>query len=152
MTALVVGYGDILPRTHCSRVVAIITGVWGIILGVGLFTAFSKMLTVSTLSGKALIKDAGKIIGEKDETEMNKITSLFTSKYGKVAELEEMYESSEEFKDWCDENKLIYNTALKLKDLIRNKGVHASGIVVSYDDLNSTTPTELTADKEQVCP
>ena len=110
----------------------------------------SKMLTVSTLSGKALIKDAGKIIGEKEETEMNKITSLFTSKYGKVAEPEEMYETSEEFKDWCDQNKLIYDTSLKLKNLIRNKGVHASGIVVSYEDLNKTTPTELTADKETV--
>ena len=110
----------------------------------------SKMLTVSTLSGKALIKDAGKIIGEKEETEMNKVTSLFTSKYGKVAEPEEMYETSEEFKDWCDQNKLIYDTSLKLKNLIRNKGVHASGIVVSYEDLNKTTPTELTADKETV--
>ena len=110
----------------------------------------SKMLTVSTLSGKALIKDAGKIIGEKEETEMNKITSLFTSKYGKVAEPQEMYETSEEFKDWCDENKLIYQTSLKLKDLIRNKGVHASGIVVSFEDLNKTTPTELTSDKETV--
>ena len=30
----------------------------------------SKMLTVSTLSGKALIKDCGKIIGEKEEVEM----------------------------------------------------------------------------------
>ena len=110
----------------------------------------SKMLTVSTLSGKALIKDVGKIVGEKDETEMNKITSLFTSKHGKVAEIEEMYETSEDFQDWCEENRLIYDTAIKLKNLIRNKGVHASGIVVSYDELNQTTPTELTSDKEKV--
>ena len=110
----------------------------------------SKMLTVSTLSGKALIKDCGKIIGEKDETEMNRITSLFTSKYGKVAEPEEMNETSEDFKDWCDENKLVYDTALKLKNLIRNKGVHASGILVSYDTLNKNTPTELTSDKENI--
>lgn len=110
----------------------------------------SKMLTVSTLSGKALIKDCGKIIGEKEESEMNKITSLFTSKYGKVAEPEEMYETSEDFKNWCDENKLVYATALKLKNLIRNKGVHASGILVSHDKLIKTTPTELTSDKEIV--
>jgi DNA polymerase-3 subunit alpha len=110
----------------------------------------SKMLTVSTLSGKALIKDCGKIIGEKDETEMNKITALFTSKFGKVAEPEEIYETNEEFKNWCDENKQVYQTALKLKNLIRNKGVHASGIVVSHDLLNKATPTELTADKESV--
>jgi DNA polymerase III subunit alpha len=110
----------------------------------------SKMLTVSTLSGKALIKDCGKIIGEKDETEMNKITALFTSKYGKVAEPEEMYETSEDFKNWCDENETVYKTALKLKNLIRNKGVHASGILVSHDKLIKTTPTELTSDKEIV--
>ena len=110
----------------------------------------SKMLTVSTLSGKALIKDCGKIIGEKDETEMNKITSLFTSKYGKVAEPEEMYETSEDFKNWCEENETVYKTALKLKNLIRNKGVHASGILVSHDKLIKTTPTELTSDKEIV--
>ena len=110
----------------------------------------SKMLTVSTLSGKALIKDCGKIIGEKEETEMNKITSLFTSKFGKVAEPEEIYETNEEFKNWCDENKQVYQIALKLKNLIRNKGVHASGIVVSHDALNKGTPTELTADKESV--
>jgi DNA polymerase-3 subunit alpha len=110
----------------------------------------SKMLTVSTLSGKALIKDCGKIIGEKEETEMNKITSLFTSKYGKVAEPEEMHETSDDFKLWCDENPLVYNTALKLKNLIRNKGVHASGILVSHDSLIKTTPTELTSDKEIV--
>jgi len=110
----------------------------------------SKMLTVSTLSGKALIKDCGKIIGEKDEVEMNKITPLFTSKFGKVAEPEEIYETNEEFKNWCDENKQVYQIALKLKNLIRNKGVHASGIVVSHDLLNKTTPTELTSDKESV--
>ena len=110
----------------------------------------SKMLTVSTLSGKALIKDCGKIIGEKEETEMNKITSLFTSKFGKVAEPEEMYETSEEFKAWCDQNEIVYKIALKLKNLIRNKGVHASGVVVGYDELNKTTPTELTSDKEAV--
>lgn len=110
----------------------------------------SKMLTVSTLSGKALIKDCGKIIGEKEEAEMNKITSLFTSKFGKVADPEEIYETNEDFKTWCDENKQVYQTALKLKNLIRNKGVHASGIVVSHDTLNKGTPTELTADKESV--
>jgi DNA polymerase-3 subunit alpha len=110
----------------------------------------SKMLTVSTLSGKALIKDCGKIIGEKEESEMNKITSLFTSKYGKVAEPEEMHETSEDFKSWCDENEMVYTIALKLKNLIRNKGVHASGILISYDSLNKTTPIELTADKENV--
>lgn len=110
----------------------------------------SKMLTVSTLSGKALIKDCGKIVGEKDETEMNKVTSLFPTKFGKVEELEIVYDEVEEFQNWANENKLVYNIAQKLKNLIRNKGVHASGTLVGYDELTKTTPIELSADKERV--
>jgi len=110
----------------------------------------SKMLTVSTLSGKALIKDCGKIIGEKDESEMNKVTSLFPSKFGKVAEVEEVYANVPEFTTWADENKLVYSIACKLKDLIRNKGVHASGTLVGFNELTQTTPVELSADKETV--
>jgi DNA-directed DNA polymerase III PolC len=110
----------------------------------------SKMLTVSTLSGKALIKDCGKIVGQKEETEMNKVTSLFPTKYGKVSELEEVYETVEEFTEWADENPLVYKVAQKLKGLIRNKGVHASGTLVGHEELTKTTPVELSADKEKV--
>jgi len=110
----------------------------------------SKMLTVSTLSGKALIKDCGKIVGQKEEGEMNKVTSLFPTKFGKVAEIEEVYEEVEEFRDWVDKNPLIYKVAKKLKNLVRNKGVHASGTLVGYDELTKTTPVELSADKERV--
>ena len=53
-------------------------------------------------------------------------------------------------KKWCDENPRSYKTALKLRNLIKNKSVHASGMMLSYHPIEQSCPTELTSDKEQV--
>ena len=42
----------------------------------------SKILTLNTLSGKLLIKEAGKIVGQKEEAEMNRITSFIPKLFG----------------------------------------------------------------------
>jgi len=110
----------------------------------------SKILTLSTLSSKILIKDCGKIIGEKTEAEMNDVSSLIPKVYGQVKDLEESYEEVSRFKEWCDENEECYSIALKLRNLIRNKGVHASGMLLSYDLMSKSCPTELSSDKESV--
>lgn len=111
----------------------------------------AKILNVSTLSGKALIKDCGKVVLDKSEDEMNLVTSMIETKYGKVNQIEDEYKNKDDFRQWCDDNKKIYNTALKLKGLIRNKSVHASGQLISYDNINELCPTELTVDKERIC-
>jgi len=110
----------------------------------------AKILNTSTLSGRALIKDCGKIVGDKTEDEMNAVTSMIQSKFGKINEIDDEYKENEDFKNWCDENKDIYNVAIQLKDLMRNKSVHASGNLVSYENINNFCPTELTSDKEKV--
>ena len=110
----------------------------------------AKILNTSTLSGRALIKDCGKIVGDKTEDEMNAVTSMIQSKFGKINEIDDEYKDNEDFKKWCDENKDIYDVAIQLKDLMRNKSVHASGNLVSYEDINNFCPTELTSDKERV--
>ena len=51
-------------------------------------------------------------------------------------------------KIWCDENEECYNIALKLKGLIKNKGVHPSAVSLSFEQLNDSCPTELTSDKK----
>jgi DNA polymerase-3 subunit alpha len=109
-----------------------------------------KMLTVGTLTGKALIKDCGKIVGEKTEDEMSMVTSYLPTKYGKVMDVEEAAMEIEEFGEWTSQNKMVFDVACKLKNLIRNKGVHASGILISYEDLDKSLPVELTKDKEIV--
>jgi len=110
----------------------------------------SKILTVNTLSGKLLIKECGKILGEKTEMEMTSISSLIPKVFGQVKDLEEAYAEVEKFKEWADLNKEVYNTALNLRDLIKNKGVHPSGVLLSHDDLSENCPTEYTSDSSSV--
>lgn len=110
----------------------------------------SKILTLTTLSGKLLIKECGKIIDEKSETEMNEVSSLIPKTFGQVMDLKEAYGEVPELKDWCDKNSRSYKTALRLRNLIKNKSVHASGMMLSYYPIEQSCPTELTSDKEQV--
>ena len=108
----------------------------------------SKILTLNTLSGKLLMKECGKIVTEKNETEMNEVSGLIPKTFGQVMDIEQAYEEEDKFKAWCDDNKEAYNVALKLRGLIKNKGVHASAISLSYDAMEDTCPAELTSAKD----
>lgn len=110
----------------------------------------AKILTLTTLSGKLLIKECGKIIDEKPESEMNDVSSLIPKTFGQVMDLKEAYGEVSDFKNWCDNNPRSYKTALKLRGLIKNKSVHASGMMLSYYPIDQSCPTELTSDKEHV--
>ena len=110
----------------------------------------SKILTFNTLSAKLLIKEVGKIVGGKADEEMTRVTSMIPKSHGIVEDLDTAYTTVPEFKEWCDANPLVYNIALKLKDLNKNKGVHPSGILISYDTLDESCPTELSSDKDIV--
>jgi len=110
----------------------------------------SKILTFNTLSGKLLIKECGKIVDEKSETEMTGVSSLIPKIFGQVKDISDAYEEVEKFKQWCDENTEIYNIALKLRNLIKNKGVHPSGVQISHSPLSEACPLELSSDKEPV--
>ena len=110
----------------------------------------SKILTLNTLSGKLLIKECGKIIGEKSEQEMTEVSSLIPKIFGQVKDISTAYNEVPKFKEWCDQNNEIYRTALKLRNLVKNKGVHPSGVLLSHADLENSCPTELSSDKEPV--
>ena len=110
----------------------------------------SKILTLNTLSGKLLIKECGKIVGEKSEQEMTEVSSLIPKIFGQVKDITTAYDDVPKFKEWCDNNKDIYAIALRLRNLIKNKGVHPSGVLLSYNDLENSCPTELSGDKEAV--
>lgn len=110
----------------------------------------SKILTFNSLSGKLLIKECGKIIAEKSEEEMTSVSSLIPKVFGQVKDISTAYEEIDKFKEWCDENSECYQIALRLRDLIKNKGVHPSGVLLSYEDLDKICPTELANDKEPV--
>lgn len=128
----------------------------------------SKILTFNSLSAKLCIKEVGKIAGLKSEDEMSLVTSMIPKLHGQVQDLDDTYYGVEnkpeeqkqkgqwkiaptpEFVEWCDNNPLVFETARKLKDLIKNKGVHPSGVMISYDRLEDSCPTELDSDKNIV--
>ena len=110
----------------------------------------SKILTLNTLSGKLLMKECGKIVAEKKETEMNEVSGLIPKTFGQVMDVKQAYEEEEKFKAWCDDNKEAYKVALKLRSLIKNKGVHASAISLSYHQMEDTCPSEFTSKKDAV--
>lgn len=107
----------------------------------------SKILTLNTLSTKLLIKECGKIIDEIPDGEMTRVSALVPKMFGQVKDLKESYEEVEELREWCDENPEIYKVALKLRGLVKNKGVHPSAVSISYDQMDDSCPTELTSDK-----
>ena len=109
-----------------------------------------KILTLNTLSGKLLIKECGKVVASKTEQEMSQVSDMIPKHFGIVMDIEEAYETEKKFQEWCKANPDIFEIALKLRDLIKNKGCHASGYVVSHDPLEQVCPVELSSDKEIV--
>ena len=110
----------------------------------------SKILTLNTLSSKLLIKECGKIVAEKSEDDMNKVSALVPKVFGQVKDLRESYNEVEELKEWCDKNRETYDIALRLRGLAKNKGVHPSAISLSFDPMDDCCPTELSSDKNTV--
>tara|TARA_R110000772_G_scaffold249530_1_gene363759 strand:- start:3338 stop:6061 length:2724 start_codon:yes stop_codon:yes gene_type:complete len=129
----------------------------------------AKISTFNTLSGKLLIKECGKIVGNKTETEMNEISALIPRIFGKVRDIEICYkgernedipeedinnkkywkiEPDKKFVAWVDENRQVYDIAIKLRGLVKNKGVHPSALAVSYGFINEECPLELSSDGE----
>ena len=110
----------------------------------------SKILTLNTLSGKLVMKECGKVVGGKEESEMNTVSALIPKVFGQVMDIKEAYDEVPELATWCDKNPKVYNVALKLRNLIKNKGVHPSGILLSYDKMIESCPCELDSGKEPV--
>lgn len=110
----------------------------------------SKILTFNTLSSKLVIKEVGKIFASKPEEEMTNVTSMIPKVHGQIEDLEKAHEKVTGFREWCEANPETYEIALKLKDLIKNKGVHPSGVMISYDKLEDICPVELSSDKDLV--
>ena len=106
----------------------------------------SKILTLNTLSGKLCMKECGKIVAELNETEVNQISDSIPKQFGKVAKLEVAYEESESFKNHVDKHPKAFRIAKKLEGLVKNTGVHPSGISICYYQQSDIMPLQKTND------
>lgn len=106
----------------------------------------SKILTLNTLSSKLCVKECGKIVDGLSELDVNQISDTIPKHFGKVAKLSVAYEESETFKKHVDKYKKSFKIAKKLEGLIKNTGVHPSGISISYYDQTDIMPLQKTND------
>ena len=106
----------------------------------------SKILTLNTLSSKLCMKECGKIVEELSEMEVNQISDTIPKHFGKVAKLDVAYDESESFKNFADKYEKSYKIAKKLEGLIKNTGVHPSGISISYYNQRDIMPLQKTND------
>lgn len=106
----------------------------------------SKILTLNTLSSKLCIKECGKIVGGLNESEVNDISDTIPKHFGKVAKIEAAMEESGQFKKYCDTHPKMLKIAKKLEGLVKNTGVHPSGICISRFELGSIIPLQKTND------
>ena len=112
---------------------------------------FCKLPTISTLATRQAIKDVSKIFGRFSEEEINIITKLIPVKYGQPASIEESIVESEAFKTFADANGDIIECAKVLKDMMRQKGSHASAYLIGHDNFAEYLPCELDGNGEIVC-
>lgn len=109
-----------------------------------------KISNVSTLTGKILIKDVYKSLENVSEEDAKYIADLIEKHSGIVEDIEQMPEKNSEFKKWTEKHKYTFETALKLRDLIRQKSTHASGYIISFYPLDGFVPLEINKEKELV--
>lgn len=110
----------------------------------------AKILTISTLSGKAIIKSAHKIVDGASEEQANHVSNMVDKIFGVVRPLADCKTDSEEFKAWAEKHPRAFRVARKLEGLNKNFGVHASGIAITAGPMLDTFPTQSTKDGEIV--
>jgi DNA polymerase-3 subunit alpha len=110
-----------------------------------------KILTVSTLTGKVLVKDVYKCVDGASEEQAKEVSDKIERVFGVVEDIEEVYKENKDFKAWADKQSKSYQICLKLRDLIRQVGVHASGYLISNTEISKSFPTQLDSNKDEIC-
>lgn len=107
--------------------------------------------TFGTYQSKILIKECLKVIENYQDSETKKIAEMIEAHFGKVQSIDDSLEDNPEFSEWAENHLETIKVAKKLHGLIRNKSTHASGIIISDENLIENMPLELNSDKEIVC-
>lgn len=98
----------------------------------------------SRLTAKVLMKDVVKIVEEVKEEQAKLVSDIIEKKFGKVQDINEAMRENKAFIKWMVGHEKSVEIACKLSDLIRNKSVHASGLIVTENETDSSIPLEMT--------
>ena len=115
----------------------------------------------SALTSKVLLKEVVKTYKNYNEDQAKEVSSLVETRFGKVDSIKHcLYGKEDEktkkivhnipFEQWAAKNEDVIAVCLGLEGLIKNKSVHASGILLCNDKLSDVIPLELSSDKKLV--
>ena len=108
-----------------------------------------KIATSQYLTGKMALKDTLKSGFSYHDSDARTVTDLIESIFGKVKSLKDAYDSTPAFRDWADKNPEPFKIAQKIEGLYRTKGIHASGVLISFAPVETMMPMEL-SDSEEI--
>jgi DNA polymerase-3 subunit alpha len=101
----------------------------------------AQIVTFGTLAAKAVIKDAGRVLG-MSIADVNRITGKIPSQplHITIQEAMDMVPELKELYDGDPIIKKLIDTAMTLEGISRHSSVHAAGVVISNDPLVEYTP------------
>lgn len=109
----------------------------------------AKISNITALSGKTALKEVLKTYLEWSDDDAKKVSDLVEVHFGKADKLADVLDKSKEYKAWVDahpSHRDAHERALALEGLVTHKGVHASGLFLSYAPLDETLPVEFNTD------
>lgn len=110
----------------------------------------AKILTFNTFSSKLCIREATKYFDEANEDEANAVSDMIPKVHGKVFSLSKAREENEQFASWCEKHENTFENAKKIENLIKNTGVHPSGIAICSQSIGDVVPLQKTKDGDLV--
>ena len=110
----------------------------------------AKILTFNTFSSKLCIREATKYFDEAKEDQANFVSDMIPKLHGKVSSLENAREENEKFDQWVKKHKRTFVNAKRVENLIKNTGVHPSGIAICSQSIGDVVPLQRTKDGDLV--
>ena len=110
----------------------------------------AKILTFNTFSSKLCIREATKYFDEAKEDQANAVSDMIPKLHGKVSSLENAREENEKFDNWAKKHNKTFINAKKIENLIKNTGVHPSGIAICSQSIGDVVPLQKTKDGDLI--
>lgn len=100
----------------------------------------AHIITFGTFAAKAAIRDTARVFGLSPK-DIDRLSKMMPSRLG--MKLESAVKESAELRDMMassEQNRLMFETALKLEGLPRHTSIHAAGVVISEEPLVNIIP------------
>lgn len=110
-------------------------------------TQVAQIITFSTMSAKAVIRDVARVFG-LTPTQVDQLSKTIPRQLNLT--LQTAYDESQSFRnalfDLPVDGELLFETAKRLEGLPRNASLHAAGVVLSATPIQETMPVQLGED------